>query len=73
MTQYLLFCGENYYPSGGMDDFRGVFPTLESAQLSFASLRQQDRDWAQIAECTDNVPRVILMWTYENIWVQPAE
>jgi len=29
---YLLFAGSNYYPSGGWDDFRGEFNTLEEAR-----------------------------------------
>lgn len=26
--RYMLFAGENYYPCGGMDDFRGRFATM---------------------------------------------
>lgn len=28
--RYMLFAGENYYPSGGMNDFRGNFHTMVS-------------------------------------------
>ena len=29
--KYLLFAGWNYYPSGGFNDLRGKFDTLEEA------------------------------------------
>jgi hypothetical protein len=31
MKKYLLFVGDNYYPKGGMDDFAGIFDTVEDA------------------------------------------
>ena len=31
MERYLLFRGRNYYPSGGIDDLIGDYPTLELA------------------------------------------
>jgi hypothetical protein len=31
MKRYLLFCGHNYYPHGGWDDFIGSYDTLEEA------------------------------------------
>lgn len=34
MKRYLLFAGEEYYPSGGWNDFRGAFDTLEEARLA---------------------------------------
>ena len=32
MKRYLTFIGAIYYPSGGMDDFKGDFDTIEEAQ-----------------------------------------
>ncbi len=29
--KYMLFAGENYYPSGGWGDFQGYFITKEEA------------------------------------------
>ncbi len=29
---YLLFAGEDYYPSGGMQDYWGTFETIEEAK-----------------------------------------
>lgn len=26
--RYMLFAGDNYYPCGGMEDFRGLYDTL---------------------------------------------
>jgi hypothetical protein len=29
---YMLFSGSSYYPGGGMNDFSGLFPTIEAAR-----------------------------------------
>lgn len=31
MPRYLLFGGDQYYPNGGWDDFKGAFETVEDA------------------------------------------
>jgi len=31
MKRYLLFCGDRYYPSGGWEDFKGSFNSIEDA------------------------------------------
>jgi hypothetical protein len=36
VKQYLLFAGEEYYPRGGMQDFRGDFDALNDAQAAGA-------------------------------------
>ena len=36
MKRFLLFTGLYYYPSGGMDDFREDFDTLEEAVAGLA-------------------------------------
>lgn len=33
MAKFLLFAGADFYPSGGWDDFRGLFNDVESAKL----------------------------------------
>lgn len=33
MDRYLLFAGDNYYPDGGWDDFRGSFSCVSDAVL----------------------------------------
>jgi len=32
MKRYLVFCGSNYYPCGGMNDFAGSYDDLEEAK-----------------------------------------
>jgi hypothetical protein len=43
---FFLFAGEKFYPNGGMNDYRGAYPTLEEAQKAAAELCD---DWYQIA------------------------
>ncbi len=48
MTVYLLFAGERYYPSGGVSDLVGVYPSEAATR---AALRDPDDgrpDWIQI-------------------------
>jgi hypothetical protein len=35
MKRYLLFCGSNYYPRGGIDDFHGDYDSVEEAETAF--------------------------------------
>lgn len=35
MKHYLLFAGSNYYPSGGMQDYKGDFDSVEEAITHF--------------------------------------
>lgn len=45
MKVYFVFAGHHYYPSGGMDDFKGSFETYEAA-LAFVTERQASvEDW----------------------------
>lgn len=51
--KFALFYGANYYPSGGMGDFHGLFDTVEQAKAALTNLGYHDQsyvDWAQIAE-----------------------
>lgn len=45
--KYALFRGDNYYPAGGMDDFVGLFNSIEEAKGNDGG------DWAQIASVPD--------------------
>lgn len=38
--RYLVFAGEDFYPSGGWSDFRGAFDTLEEAMASAQELKR---------------------------------
>ncbi len=56
MKRYLVFTGSKYYPSGGWDDFRGTFDTVEEAQKALlpsgTGLNCQSFDWYQIVDTT---------------------
>lgn len=56
MKKYLLFAGDNYYPMGGFDDFRGDFDTIELAEQHLKACFS-DVDWAHIV---DRDTRVII-------------
>ena len=47
---YHLFAGYTYYPQGGIDDYCGVYQSLEDAQAQFDKLRQLNGEltWVQI-------------------------
>lgn len=45
--QFLLFSGDNYYPSGGWSDYVGAFKTASEAQAK-AIIAQPD--WVQIVD-----------------------
>jgi len=42
LKRFLLFAGDNYYPRGGWDDFRGSYDSLEEA---LAAPRHNDNWW----------------------------
>lgn len=44
---YHLFAGDDYYPMGGLGDYRGSFPTIEDAHAATLSIRYLD--WWEIA------------------------
>lgn len=50
MKRYLTFIGAIYYPSGGMDDFKGDFDTIEEAQnfIEEKVEQQWEYTWAHI-------------------------
>lgn len=56
MKRYLCFAGEDYYPSGGWDDYVDSFDTLEEAvsflrsKLSTYSTLRQDWGWCHIVD-----------------------
>ncbi len=48
MKRYLLFSGDEYYPLGGWNDFKGSFDTLEEAKEAKEKL--SGHDWYQIVD-----------------------
>ena len=57
MKRYLLFSGDNYYPSGGWYDFDESFDSLEGAREHIEKLKKEHHpDWAHIVDTeTGNV------------------
>ena len=67
MKRFFAFCGDNYYPSGGMDDFIGDFDTVEEAISAVTAKVENDfpdderkayqwrYHWAHIWDCQDNI------------------
>lgn len=47
MKDYLVFLGEYYYPSGGWEDFRGDFDTLEEC-LNYIKSQDAFYKWAHV-------------------------
>ena len=47
MKDYLVFLGENYYPYGGWEDFRGDFDSLEEG-LNYIKSQDSSYEWAHI-------------------------
>jgi hypothetical protein len=44
MKRYLLFCGTQYYPNGGWEDFRNSYRSLREAEIN------ADGDWWHIVD-----------------------
>lgn len=42
LEQYLLFCGESFYASGGWGDFKGSFATVDLARTKFTEILSED-------------------------------
>ena len=51
MQRFVLFAGSNYYPAGGLDDFRGTFDSLDDAKTHLQTMLVTDRfiDWWHVA------------------------
>jgi len=43
MKRYLVFYGDNYYPSGGMSDLLGSFDTLTEGVIALEN--KNDKEW----------------------------
>jgi len=52
MKRYLLFAGDKWYPSGGMNDFKGSFDEQDDAYRKALNLQ---KDWYQIYDTEENV------------------
>jgi hypothetical protein len=62
MKRFLLFAGENYYPSGGMEDFINSFDSEQEAkdwynknQIAAKSNPDlEEYEWLHIWDCTES-------------------
>jgi hypothetical protein len=49
MKRFLLFSGDEYYPCGGMNDFKGDYDTLDEAKDALIKIALDgDADWGHI-------------------------
>ena len=52
MKRFLIFAGDNYYPSGGMRDFIGDYGTFQEAESNLLNLVIKNGwDWGDIWDC----------------------
>jgi hypothetical protein len=56
---YHLFCGEIYYPYGGMSDYVGVFSSLDECRDA------RRGQWAQVAQVQQEQLHVVVQWYRE--------
>lgn len=71
MKQFLFFAGDHYYPSGGWDDFRDSFDTVEEInEYWLKCLNEKVYDWGHtidmhtgkmVARYSLRVPNIIVM------------
>lgn len=52
--EYMLFAGSCFYAAGGMNDFKGLFDSVESAITGKDAVRLdygESPDWYQVVNC----------------------
>lgn len=51
MAEFLVFCGNEYYPNGGWNDYKGGFDSIEEA-IEFCEKIMKDEhfDWGQVVQ-----------------------
>ena len=62
MKRYLLFAGGQYYPAGGMNDFRGSFDTFDDAKdfiLNKITSDGYEYDWGHVLDKEEGVETCI--------------
>lgn len=52
VKRFIVFGGDTYYPSGGMRDFKGAFPSMLDA-ITWAG--SQGFDWWQVVDKDENL------------------
>ncbi|KYK44529.1 hypothetical protein A1D31_14110 [Bradyrhizobium liaoningense] len=49
MKRYAVFAGDNHYPVGGWNDFKGSFATKAEA-IAFAEKERHEYSWAHVID-----------------------
>jgi hypothetical protein len=50
MKRYALFCGSDYYPAGGWDDFCSSYDSIALAKEGMKDFKTLKPDWWQIVD-----------------------
>lgn len=61
IKRYFLFCGDTYYPGGGMSDYSGSFGSIEAAK---EALLLRNIDWFNIGYLNDDGSLVLVDFGY---------
>ena len=67
IEQYMLFGGQDYYPSGGAEDLIGIFPDIQSCKdyLSiYNNLESTKKDYKQAEWAHIYHEGKIILWFY---------
>ena len=54
MKRYMLFAYAGYYPSGGWNDFRGSFDSVDEALVALKSLDREEYSRAEFWHIIDS-------------------
>ena len=71
MKRYLLFTGNQYYPSGGMEDFKGSFDTVDGAKTAIPDVGVcEGYEWGHIYD-TEKMEILLEYYSIENLqWIK---
>lgn len=61
IKRYFLFCGQTYYPRGGMSDYSGSFDSVAEAR---ESLLLRNIDWFNIGYLDDDGGLILVDFGY---------
>lgn len=64
MKRFLVFSGDQYYPSGGWGDFQGGYDTLEEA---LASPDYTKADWGHIVDAESKAVNPIVRYRHDRL------
>lgn len=66
MKRYLLFSGDNCYPSGGVSDYVRSFSSMKAIEQHLKDLYEKDKspDWANALDVVTGTRYTIDMYEY---------